>query len=106
MLVRRRCFRLGLWAVRESDSSEVASEAHGFDSRRGHDDHRAALLDGFIEHVHGAQMESHRVVLVGGCGQRELLRDFGFGLAEGIAGLAFALGLCLAGHGVLERLRF
>src|ERR1051325_9458702 len=36
---------------------EGTTEPHGFDRRGGDDDHGAALLDGLVEHVHGAQVE-------------------------------------------------
>src|SRR5689334_17155150 len=70
----------------QGGGGQHAAEAHRLDGGRGHDDHGAALLDGLVEHVHGAEVHGHGVVLVSEGGLSETLRDFGFGEAQDRAG--------------------
>jgi len=39
-----------------------AAQPHGLDSRRWHNHHGTLLLDRFVKHVHGAQVQGDRVV--------------------------------------------
>src|SRR5271157_3261199 len=82
-----------------------SSQPHGFDRGRRHDHHRAAFLNGFVQHVHGAQVQGHRIFLIRGCGLHEAVGDFLFRLAQNDARLPFALRLRLARHGILQALR-
>src|SRR5437868_8857139 len=45
-----------LFLARQSSRAEHASEPHGFHRAGRNNHHRTSLLDGFVEHVHGAQM--------------------------------------------------
>ena len=60
---------------------ESSSEAHRFHGRRWHDDHRTLLLQRFVEHVHGAQVERRRIVLIDERRGGKLIRTLGRGEA-------------------------
>src|ERR1035441_7615186 len=55
-------------------SRQHSAEPHGLHRGGWHNHHRALLLDGLIEHVHGAEMQRHGVVLVG---ERRLAEHLG-----------------------------
>lgn len=57
----------------ESSRGERAAQTHGFDGAAGDDDHGALFADGFIKHVHAAQMQRAGVVVVDAGGFCELL---------------------------------
>src|SRR5579872_6928054 len=95
---------LGFGAA-QGGGGQGTAQAHGFDCGRWHDYHCAFFFDGFVEHVHGAQMQGDGVLGVRSGSLHEAVGDFAFGLAEDDAGLTLALSLCLARHGILEALR-
>src|SRR5687768_10654231 len=93
------------YSATQRGQSRQSAEAHRLDGARRDDDHRALLLDRLVKHVHGPEMQADRVVLVLFARLNESRGDLGLSGAEDDAGLALALGLSLAAHGVLESLR-
>ncbi len=60
-----------------------SAQSHGFDRRGGHDHHGALFADGFVEHVHAAQMQRAGVVVVDARGFGELFGDLRLRLRRG-----------------------
>src|SRR6187401_3686683 len=66
----------------ERGRAEHAAHAHRLHGAAGDEHQSALLLQTFVEHVHGAQVERGRVVLVRLGGLLERMRDFHLGLAQ------------------------
>ena len=106
--VGRRC-RPGLRRVSPAlqltcggDKADRAGRIHAVDHGRRYEDRGAALLGGFIDDVHGAELQRSRAAGIEIGRFDEFLRDFLFGLPEQHARQFLALGLRLPAHRVLQ----
>src|SRR5512141_2101306 len=79
-----------------------AAEPHRLDRARGNDHHRSLFLDRLIEHVHRAQVQRDRPVLVLLPRLDETRCDLRLRRSEDDSGLALAFRLRLPAHRVFE----
>src|SRR5208283_881937 len=89
----------------EGRGCEGSTESHRLNRGRRYDHHRTLFLDRLVQHVHGSQMQGHRIFSVGGRSLHKAVGNFSFRLTQDDSRLPLTFRLRLPGHGVFQSRR-